>query len=333
MFLGVQLQCAQCHNHPFTTWKRDEYWGMAAFFFKVRSDRANQKNANALTVMESAAAKGKGMKLPDSARVVPAKFLQGDQPKLDTAEPNRPVLAKWMTSPDNPFFAPAMANRTWAHFFGRGLVNPIDDMHEGNAASHPELLKEMAKSFSSSGFDLKDLIRGICNSQAYQRTSKPTEANKDDVGRFSHMSLKPMSPEQLYDSLTGVLGTGNEPKGKQPQAAGRRPQGNARTQFAAFFRTDDTATGTDYTAGIPQALRLMNAPQINRGGALLDSAKSMTPEQTIERLYLGTVSRRPATHEKERMLAYVQKHKGEEKKAYSDILWALLNSSEFVLNH
>lgn len=334
LFLGVQLQCAQCHNHPFTSWKRDEYWGMAAFFFKVKSDRVTKDNANALAVMEAAGPKGKGMKLPDSARVVPAKFLQGDQPKLDNAEPNRPVLAKWMTAPENPFFAKAMANRTWAHFFGRGLVNPIDDMHEGNAASHPELLTEMAKQFTAGSFDVKDLIRGICNSQAYQRTSKPTEGNKDDVTRFSHMSLKPMSAEQLYDSLTGVLGAGAEPKpGKQPQAAGRRPQGNARTQFVNFFRSDDTATGTDYTAGIPQALRLMNAPQLNRGGALLDAAKSMTPEQTIERLYLGTLSRRPASNETERMVAYVQKHKGEEKKAYSDILWALLNSSEFVLNH
>ena len=187
---------------------------------------------------------------------MPAKFLQGEQPKIDAAAPNRPVLAKWMTSADNPFFAAAMANRIWAHFFGRGLVNPVDDMHEGNAASHPELLKEMAKQFSGSGFDLKHLIRGICNSQAYQRTSKPTDANKDDARLFSHMSLKPMSPEQLYDSLTAVLGTGGEAKGGgKGQAAGKRQPGNARTQFVSFFRGDDTAIGTDYTAGIPQALR------------------------------------------------------------------------------
>jgi hypothetical protein len=335
LFLGVQLQCAQCHNHPFTSWKREEYWGMAAFFFKVKADRANQKNANALAVMESGTTgKGKQAKLPDSARVVPAKFLQGEQPKMDAAEPNRPVLAKWMTTPENPFFAPAMANRMWAHFFGRGFVNPVDDMHEGNTASHPELLKEMAQNFAGSGFDVKHLIRGICNSQAYQRTSKPTDANKDDT-KFSHMSLKPMSPEQLYDSLAAVLGTAGEPKGggKQPQAAGRRPQGNARTQFANFFRTDESAIAPDYNSGIPQALRLMNAPQLNRGGALLDAVKSATPEQTVERLYLGTLSRRPAAQESERMLAYVQKHKGEERKAYTDILWALLNSSEFVLNH
>lgn len=334
LFLGVQLQCAQCHNHPFTSWKRDEYWGMAAFFFKVKSDRANQKNANALAVVETTATgKGKQAKLPDSARVVPAKFLQGDQPKLQTSEPNRPVLAKWMTSADNVFFAPAMVNRTWAHFFGRGFVNPIDDMHEGNPASHPELLKEMARHFAASGFDLKDLIRGICNSQAYQRTSKPTDANKTDV-HFSHMSLKPMTPEQLYDSLTAVLGaTGEGKAGNGKQAGGKRPVGNARTQFVNFFRADESAIATDYNAGIPQALRLMNAPQLNRGGALLDSAKSATPEQIIERLYLGTLARRPAAPENERMLAYVQKHKGEERKAYSDILWALLNSSEFVLNH
>jgi hypothetical protein len=334
LFLGVQLQCAQCHNHPFTSWKRDEYWGMAAFFVKVRSDRANKNNANALSVVEASGPKGKGAKLPDSARIVPAKFLQGEQPKVESSEPVRPVLAKWMTSAENPFFAAAMTNRTWAHFFGRGFVNPIDDMHEGNPASHPELLKAMAKDFSGSGFDLKHLIRGICNSQAYQRTSRPTDANKDDVKLFSHMSLKAMTAEQLYDSLTAVLGgEGNANKGGGKGQAGKRPQGTPRTQFVNFFRTDDTAPATDYTAGIPQALRLMNAPQLNRGGALLDAVKSASPEQTIERLYLGTVSRRPTAEEKTKMVAYVQKHKGEERRAYGDVLWALLNSSEFVLNH
>ncbi|MGE3807729.1 MAG: DUF1549 domain-containing protein, partial [Gemmataceae bacterium] len=204
LFLGVQLQCAQCHNHPFTSWKRNEYWGMAAFFAKVRPDRA-RRGATDLGVTE--AGNGKGVRLPESAKVVPAKFLQGEEPKLDTKDPYRPVFATWMTAGQNPFFAKAMVNRTWGHFFGRGFVNPIDDMHEGNIPSHPELLKEMTARFVESDFDLKNLAKAICMSKAYQRTSKPTVSNADDEKLFSHMNLKPLSPEELYDALTAVVGS------------------------------------------------------------------------------------------------------------------------------
>jgi hypothetical protein len=336
LFLGVQLQCAQCHNHPFTSWKQTEYWGMAAFFMKVRPDnakKANKKGAN-LSVVETPVKGGGKRKLPESAKIVPAKFLQGNEPKLDNSEPYRPVVARWMTSPENPFFARAMVNRVWGQFFGRGLVNPIDDMHDGNPASHPELLKHLAANFTQNKFDLKQLIRDICNSQAYQRTSKPTASNKDDATLFSHMSIKPLSPEQLYDSLSDVVGGPaaiKEERGKKAQ--GKRQPGGPRTQFINFFRVDDNTDATEYTAGIPQALRLMNSAQFARGGTLLNGDKNATPEQLIDRLYLGTIARRPTTTERQKLLAHVEKHKGDERKAYGDILWALVNSSEFALNH
>src|SRR5262245_41579029 len=141
---------------------------------KVRADRVQQaaRNGNTPGVTESNGPRGRGMALPESAKRVPAKFLQGEEPKLNTSEPYRPVLAKWLTSGENKYFARAMVNRTWAQFFGRGLVNPVDDMHEKNLASHPELLKDLTKQFVASEFDLKHLIRSICNSEAYQRTSK-----------------------------------------------------------------------------------------------------------------------------------------------------------------
>src|SRR5262249_51953107 len=163
--------------------------------------------------------------LPDSAKIVPPKFLQGEQPRLDAAEPYRPVLAKWLTSADNPFFARAMANRLWAQFFGRGLVNPVDDMHADNPASHPQLLADLSGQFVANGFDVKYLIRAICLSQTYQRTSRPNRNADSDPALFSHMAVKTMSPEQLYDSLTQVLDNPGQQAGggKGKQQNPKRP--------------------------------------------------------------------------------------------------------------
>ena len=120
--------------------------------------------------------------------------------------PYRPVLAKWIVAPDNPFFARAMVNRFWYQLFGRGIVNPVDDMHEENVPSHPELLAALTEQFKSSGYDLKYLVKAICNSETYQRTSRPVEANKDDTVFFSHRAVRVLTPEQLYDSIVTVVG-------------------------------------------------------------------------------------------------------------------------------
>ncbi|MFN4259874.1 MAG: DUF1549 and DUF1553 domain-containing protein [Gemmataceae bacterium] len=336
LFLGVQLQCAQCHNHPFTGWKQAEYWGMAAFFTKVRMNvrglNAAARNDVIPGVSETGA--GRPARLPESAKIVPPKFLQGEQPSVRNTEPYRPIVSAWITSPENPFFARAMVNRTWAHFFGAGFVNPVDDMHQDNPASHPELLDELTRQFVASGFDVKHLIRGICNSQAYQRTSKPLPGNEDaDANLFSRVAIKVMTPEQLYDSLAQVVGF--TPARNFPARGQQRfgPNG-PREQFIAFFSTDSEAKPTEYEAGIPQALRLMNAPQFNNGGALLQNvlAKKLTPPEAVEWIYLSTLSRRPTTAESQRLTAYVAQV-DDARQAYSDIVWAVLNSSEFTMNH
>jgi hypothetical protein len=315
---------------------------MAAFFTRVRTN-ANPKNAakKGITLAIGEGGKGRAPKLPDSAKRVPPRFFQGEEPNVSSSEPLRPVLAKWLTAADNPFFARAMVNRTWAQFFGRGFVNPIDDMHKDNVPSHPELLQLLSRQFVASGYDLKFLIRAICNSQAYQRTSRPTAANEDDSALFSHMTIKVLTPEQLYDSLAVVIGTGDRPvggrgkKGAKPAQQAKRGPVGARAQFVAFFGTEDGADPTEYQAGIPQALRLMNSPQLSNGAALLNQAArgNPPPARVIEQLYLATLSRRPTAAETARLTAYVGKHATEMRKAYGDILWALLNSSEFALNH
>jgi hypothetical protein len=337
LFLGVQLQCAQCHNHPFTDWKQTEYWHMAAFFMKVQAQRvlpANRQNGSPGVTEGPSVRRGRNA-LPESAKVLPPKFLQGEQPEVKSDEPLRPVLAGWLTASTNPYFARAMANRTWAHLFGRGLVNPVDDMHEGNPASHPELLEELARQFAANQFDLKYLVRAICLSEAYQRSSKPTAENAEaSPALFSRMAVKVLTPEQLFDSLVQVVGPPNQqPQGGRPGAVGRLPNANPRTFFVNFFGVEDGSDPTEYQAGIPQVLRLMNSPMMNNGAKLtklIEGANSSA--EVIEKLYLNTVSRRPTPNEMDRMQAYVKKSEPP-RKAYADLLWALLNSSEFTFNH
>jgi hypothetical protein len=331
LFLGVRLECAQCHDHPFTGWKREEYWGMAAFFTKVNMGGGGKGAKQPATPTVSEDGKGR-QRLPESAKVVPAKFLQGAEPKIEGSDPRRPVLAAWMTAADNPFFARALVNRLWHHFYGRGFVNPVDDMHKENRASHPALLSELSEQFVASGFDVKHMIRAICNSQAYQRTSKPNAENEEDATLFSHMAVKVLAPEQLFDSLEAVIGKTPAPGGLGRPGAGRQV-GTPRQQFVTFFSGDENADPTEYQHGIPQALRLMNSPQVNRDAHLLNEAvKADAPEKVIEQMFLGTLSRRPTEPELSKFTAYVKKG-DTAKKAYGDILWALLNCSEFTLNH
>jgi hypothetical protein len=336
-FLGIQLQCAQCHNHPFTEWKQTEYWGMASFYSKVRADNPKNPNKGAdnstIGVTEGNVRTKQKDFFPESAKNVPAKFLGGDTPNLSDKEPYRPALAKWMVSPENPFFARAFVNRTWAHLFGRGFINPVDDLLAENDASHPELLDSLAVHVSTTGeFDLKYLIKAICLSDTYQRTSKPAANNKDDRKLFSHVNVKVMSPEQLYDSLTQVTGNVRDkgPKG-QVGTVQKGQRNGPREQFVNFFLAGaETTSPIDYEAGIPQALRLMNSPIANNTASVRAIVGNTSkPEEAIERIFLTTLSRRPTAEELKNLTAYVDRVGGIT--AYGDILWAVLNSSEFTL--
>ena len=345
VFLGVQLQCAQCHNHPFTDWKQTEYWGMADFFMKVRltGPRNPAKQAGVPGIAESDGARARKMPLPDSAKTVPAKFLGGPEVNLSSKPKVRPVLAKWMTTAENPYFSKAMVNRVWFQLFGRGLVNPVDDIAGVSPPSHPQLFVDLADQFASSGFDLKQLCRAVCNSQAYQRTSKPTADNADaEAALYAHMGVKVMTPEEQFDSMLQVLAPNQDPRNFTPPnaaKAGRHETGprqglTARSVFVAFFEDEDATDPTEFQQGIPQALRLMNGPQLNNAAALAPILKgAKTPEQSIDRLYLTALSRRPTAQERDRLVQYVAQHKSEAHEGYEDVLWALLNSSEFVMNH
>jgi len=339
LFLGVQIQCAQCHNHPFTRWKQTEYWGMAQFFYNVNVAvvRNNKDSTTVPGVSETARPNRRGNPLPDSAKSVPAKFLGGETVRLSRDKAARPVLADWICTAENPFFSKSMVNRVWGQYFGRGLVNPIDDLCDENEPTHPDLLKGLAKEFSAGGFDIKNLVRAICLTDAYQRTSQPTGDNKSDSVLYSHMAIKVLAPEQLFDSLTVVVGSmadGGKGFGKGAAAGPKGGNLTPRDRFAAFFAGSENAKATDYEAGIPQALRLMNNPRLSGSPNLLNELirSGKQPAKVVDRLYLMTVSRKPTDAEVKRLTDYIAKS-SDAKTACSDIMWALLNSSEFALNH
>jgi YHS domain-containing protein len=354
VFLAVRLDCAQCHDHPYTRWEQRDHWGMASFFNGVSRSDIDRKTGilvikpGVSNVTEKTAALQAGPAPPPPTRLMKSKgkpeqfsarFLGLAPFKMPANESPlaRPHLAKWLTSPENPYFARAMVNRMWWHFFGRGLINPVDDMFKPEAiAMHPELLDALSAQFIASGFDLKHLARAITNSQAYQRTSKSTKENKSDQQLYSRMPIKVLTPEQMWDSLVNLFGREPEmPSARIGRVALALQNGvptTPRGEFIRYFLGDASAAPTDFTQGIPHALRLLNGLQFNNIDAALAKIVRLddSPAKTVDALYLATLSRRPTPAESTFMVEYVKR---DGKPAYADVLWALLKSSEFVMNH
>jgi hypothetical protein len=249
-------------------------------------------------------------------------FLGGAEAMLEAGKPFRPVLAKWLTAPDNPYFARAMVNRLWAHLFGRGIAHPFDDMHEENAPSHPQLLQMLTEQFVASGYDVKHLLRAICQSDAYQRSSWPHNQKASDPEWLAYRPVRVLTPWQLFDSLQRLSLMPAESKGKK----------DLRKEFVNFFSSDGEPNPFAYERGIPQALRLMNA---TRHDSLLSeiAGPQQTAASVIEHMYLKLLARRPTAAETKRMLTHVERFGSDPRQGYSDVLWVLLQSSEFTTNH
>jgi hypothetical protein len=344
-FLGVQLRCAECHDHPFAAWKQTDFWGTAAFFGRLRNTskkgppfiltealdpEAWSAPAGIITI-PSGSGKAAG-------QVVRARYLRGKEASLPEDGRLRAVFAAWVTAPENPYFANALVNRTWAHFFGRGLVNPVDDFRDGNPASHPEVVQLLADEFRASGYDLKHLIRCICNSRTYQHSSRPLPANEKDRELCSHMAVKPLSAEAFYDSLVVVLtaskaapGSGKS-KVKVPAPKTLPPE--ARDDFVRFFRAQGGTEATEFVQGIPQFLKRLNGDLFNGGAPLIDQLlrSGASREEILTNLYLATLARRPTAAEVGLLSNYVSRQQ-DPQQGYAGALWILLNSGEFVLNH
>jgi len=335
-FLGVRLNCAQCHDHPFVNWKQEEFWGMAAFFTQIQTPkRAKQVYEKGvvddptltLATLRDAAA-------VDGFKPRPPTFLGGKVlASADKATPNRVALAQWLTTPGNPWFARAMVNRTWWRLMGRAIVQPVDDMHEANAPSHPQLLEVLTRRFTESGFDLKFLTRAIVSSRAYQRTSRPSESGEaadKQAANFGRMAIKVLSAGQLYDSLETVCGPATKVTGVDTK------QG-ARWEFTQFFGDSGDPEPTAYRRGIPHLLRQMNSGQFagrNLDGFVsqLDTATGKSPDGTVSELFLAILSRPPSESELRQAKGYLDRV-GSTSNGLRELAWVLLMTSEFSLNH
>lgn len=340
LFLGVRLECAQCHNHPFADWKRDQFWGYAAFFAGLEGGRAQ---GDAIVSAPENTNK-KEIKIPGTEKVVRAAFLDGAKPKFADDESPRKTLAEWMTSPQNPYFARAVVNRMWGYFFGTGLIDPVDEMvGADNVASHPELLDQLAKELVAHDFDLRFLIRAIANSKAYQLSSVTTGKGTSDPRLFARMTARGLTAEQLFESVAQAIGYPVEEQANgNPRLfllnANNSPMGEFVTKFS-----NQNEKSTDTQTSILQALALMNgrfvgdATNLERAELLaaVADAPFMDDAARIETLYLAALTRPPTAKEMTRMLAFLEKKSDPQKRkqALGDIFWVLLNSGEFMFNH
>lgn len=335
IFLGVQIECAQCHDHPFDKWKQKDFWGYAAFFARLKQGQSQRRLSSQVVDTDT----GEVM-LPDTTESVEPKFLDGQPVDMSDAEGRRRQLAIWLASRDNPYFARATVNRAWAMLFGRGLIDPVDDMRDANPPSHPEVLDELTSYFIDSGYDIRELFRTLARLRAYQLSSE-VEGPAPKHELFARMSIKTLSADQLYDSLLKVMRrqrlTG-EMSQEQAVLMGLDPE---RQLFRTKFQSP-TAGGPELQSGIPQALTLMNGAQIieatdlERSGLLAAlEAPFLSDEERVEALFLSSLTRLPSEKESAALSTYLANGgaNGDRKQALSDVCWALLNSAEFSLNH
>jgi hypothetical protein len=339
VFLGIKLECAQCHDHPFNHYSREQFWQTAAFFGGLKPNRQDGMRFQQASFDPAI----REIKIPNTERVAKAKFLDNKEPTFPDGADARSVLADWITAPENPYFARAAVNYLWAHFFGLGIIDPVDEPSEENPPSHPELLQELSRQFVLNKYDIKYMIKAMTASQAYQLTSAQSHPSQANPRVFGAMQLKGLSPEQLLDSLNMAVGNMNGTTLQfQPGFAGRRAFNQMsfelRNKFANY-----ADKRTEYQTSILQALALMNgkmtadATSLTRGGTLAAIADSpfMDTESKLNALYLASLSRKMRPEEASKFVRYVESGgpSKDQSKALADIYWALLNSSEFILNH
>ena len=356
IFLGVQIQCAQCHDHPTDRWKREQFHQFAAFFPRVGLRRAANAGRAGIEVasfdngpetrrpgMFGSAAKEHYMpdlKDPSSrgTLMTPVFFATGQ--KLATGatdDERRHSLAEWMTSQENPWFSKAVVNRLWAELVGEGFYEPIDDLGPDRKCSAPQTIDYLADQFTAHGHDLKWLLETILGTAAYQRESRPRRL--PDEAPFAANAPHRLRSDQLYDVLTAVMGYDPDEaliRSQQPQPAGRLPPG-VRAQFAAVFGYDPSTRRDEITTSIPQALMLMNSQQVNRTltarqeGTMLGQLLATTRdnEQATIELYLRCLARTPNAQEVAACLDHIRASASRED-AFEDIHWSLVNSKEFM---
>lgn len=338
IFLGVRLQCARCHHHPYERWGQADYYGLAGFF-----TRLGRKSFGEPPPYYASGTVTTGEKNPLTGKTPEPKYLDGPEPKFSAEEDPRHALVDWMAKPNNPFFAKALVNRLWGHFFARGLFHEVDDLRETNPPSNPELLDYLAKEFVTQKFDVKKTIRLMLTSRLYQLGSEPTDYNRNDHQNFARYYARRMPAEVLLDVVNQTTGSKSGLNGIS--ANGRAidlPHENFGSYFLDTFDRPRRVTACECErstgATLAQVLLMANSEELEnkisaREGRLAKLIQDKKPIQdVINDLYLSAFSRLPSPSEKTRLLDFVNKTE-DKKLGLEDVLWALVNSREFMFNH
>ena len=343
VFMGMRVQCAQCHNHPFDRWTMDDYYAFSAFFSQV--GRKNGEDPREKIVFNRG---GGEVKHPVDGRRMDPKFLGGEAPDFRKDEKyrgrdRREVLVEWLASPENPYFARNVVNIVWAHFLGRGIVEPVDDVRVSNPPSNEPLLAELAERFTQSGYDFKQLVRDITNSRTYQLSTAANASNAGDVANFSHAPLRRMRAEVLLDVISQVTETQDKFKGLPKGArAVQIADGTTSSYFLTAFgrATRETVCSCEVKVepNLSQALHLLNGDTVHgkvQSGKVVEQLlkDGKAPADVLADLTVRCVSREPTDAERGVLEEMLAEDGADAKQVLEDLFWALLNSREFVFNH
>jgi hypothetical protein len=357
LFMGIRMQCAKCHNHPFERWTQNDYYSMAAFFARVKQKKdPMQPGANPMVPGSEVIYQARSGEVtqPRTNQVMAPKIMGRPAPEIVPGKTRLDALAEVMTSPDNTFFTRSVVNRIWYHLNGKGIVDPVDDFRDSNPPANDELLDALAKDFVEKKFDVKHVIRTIMNSRTYQLSAQTNDLNREDNKYFSHAVTKLLPAEPLLDAICTSTGV---PEKFAGMPAGSRavqlPDGEVNHPFLKTFgqpaRELACECERESDSNLAQALQLINGPTVNdklraptnRVGTLL--AKKMQDGEILEQLYLATLSRLPNEAEFKAALAHITKNvdlgktpaekETNKRKAWEDVHWALLNSKEFLFRH
>jgi len=337
VFMGMRIQCAQCHNHPFDRWTMDDYYSFASFFTQI--GRKGTDDPRERIIFNSG---GGEYNHPVLARPLPPRVLGGEKPADVAGKDRRLVMSKWMASPENPFFAKNLANVVWAHFFGQGIIHEIDDVRVSNPPSNHALLDELGKRFTGYQYDFKKLVRDICNSNTYQRSTQANESNASDTRNFARGAIRRVRAETLFDCISQVTETKNKFQGLPTGArAVQIADGTVSTYFLSTFgrATRETVCSCEVKLEptLSQSLHLLNGDTTGSkiaGGGLIAKrlAEKKSPEQIIEELYVRCVSRKPTPHQVKKLQELMAPNPNKQQ-ALEDVFWSLLNTREFMFNH
>ena len=349
VFLGLRIACANCHHHPYEKWSQDDYWGLAAFFGKVDRKQIadpsglNQPKQRTLVYIRASKSPVINKRTNQPAVVKP---LDGEPMQFAADEDPRQKLVDWLVDSKNPFFARAVANRYWAHFFSRGIVDPLDDMRVTNPPSNPELLDALAKTLVDNKYSLKSLIKVIVKSRTYQLSAVPNEFNKNDKQTYARYYPKRMSAEVLLDAVGQVTGSPTQFNGLPqdrfaPQRAIMLPDESFTSYFLDVFGRPQRISACECErvneANLAQALHLLNSDEVQqklaRAGGRADQLandKNRSDADKVTELFLWAFARKPSAEDMKTALEHIAKHEKNKKIAYENIIWALVNTKEFL---